>query len=328
MPDPAGTTAAVVVATYNRPDHVRTCLEHLAAQTLQPDRVVVVDSSPGTATRDVVAQFPGVLYLRNERGAGSTATSRAIGVAEVTSDVVAFVDDDAYAAEDWLEQIVARYADPEVGAVGGRALNGQPGEDAEGADRVGLLLDDGSLTGFFAADPGHDVDVDHLLGANMSMRRAALDAVGGIADHYPGTCLREETEPVLRLRLAGWRVVYTPAAVVEHVAGPYAKGRRFDLRYTYYAQRNHVVLLARTVGVRDVKFRRNLRTSLRQAGGELRYAGRAVGRLRTREGSVVRGVGNGLLRSATTLVGAASGLGAAAVLEVRGDAGPSRGAGR
>lgn len=315
-----------MVATYNRPDHVRTCLEHLGRQSFAPDRIVVVDASPTTATRDVVRDFPDVVYLRNDHGPGTTATSRAIGVREVASDVVAFLDDDAYAADDWLEQLVARYEDPRVGAVGGRALNGQPGEESEGADRVGLLLDDGSLTGFFAADPGADVDVDHLLGANMSMRLRALEEIGGIEDHYPGTCLREETEPVLRLRLAGWRVVYTPSAVVEHVAGPYAKGRRFDLRYTYYAQRNHVVLLARTVGVRDVKFRRNLRTSLRQAGDELRYAGRAVGRLRTREGSVVRGVGNGLLRSATTLAGAAGGLGATALLQARGETAPAGGA--
>ncbi|WP_435736843.1 glycosyltransferase family 2 protein [Cellulosimicrobium sp. PMB13] len=317
MPQPAGTSASVVVPTYNRPDHVRTCLEHLSRQSFAPERIVVVDASPTTATRDVVRDVPGVTYLRNDRGAGSTATSRAIGVREVTSDVVAFLDDDAFAAEDWLEQLVARYDDPRVGAVGGRALNGQPGEEAEGADRVGLLLDDGSLTGFFAADPGRDVAVDHLLGANMSMRRAALESVGGIEDHYPGTCLREETEPVLRLRLAGWHVVYTPDAVVRHVAGPYAKGRRFDLRYTYYGRRNHVVLLARTVGVGDPRFRRNFGAVARQTGAEIAYAGRSVTRLWTRQGSVTRGVGNGVLRAGTNVAGTLGGLGAVALLGVR-----------
>lgn len=316
MPDEARYSVSVVVATYNRPDHVRTCLEHLRRQTVPPDEIVVVDASPSRLTRAVVDTFPGVRYLRNDRGPGTTATSRAIGVAEVTSDIVAFVDDDAYAEPTWLEGILAPYADPRVGAVGGRAANGQPGEEDEGTDRIGRFLDDGSLTGYFAADPGRDVDVDHLLGANMSVRRSALDSIGGIHDHYPGTCLREETEPVLRLRLAGSRVVYTPAALVHHVAGPYAKGRRFDLRYTYYAQRNHVVLLARTVGVRDRRFRRNLGVSARQAGAELRYAGRALARVRTREGSVVRGVGNGVLRSAVTVVGAVAGMAVATRLEV------------
>jgi GT2 family glycosyltransferase len=91
------------------------CLEHLARQTLRPDSIVVVDSSPTDATHSVLHDFP---------------------------DVAAFLDDDAYAAPDWLEQLVPRDADPGVGAVGGRALNGEPSQETEGADRVGLLLVD------------------------------------------------------------------------------------------------------------------------------------------------------------------------------------------
>lgn len=314
-------TAAVVIATYNRPDHLRTCLEHLFAQTRRADEIVVVDASPGRASRAVAAEFDGVRYLRNERGAGSTATSRAIGVAAVGSQVVAFVDDDAYAEPGWLAAILAPYADPRVGAVGGRALNGQPDEESEGVGAIGVLRPDGTLTGYFAADPGRDIDVDHLLGANMSLRRSAIEAVGGIRDLYPGTCLREETDPVLRIGRAGYRVVFTPAAVVEHVAGPYAKGRRFDLRYTYYGQRNHVVLLTTTLGWTDRRVRRYLGVALGHVGGELGYAARAVGRIRTREGSVVRGVGNGVLRAGTSLAGTLAGLAAAAWITTRTAAG-------
>ena len=54
--------AVVVVATYRRPDHVRTCLEHLAAQTSAPARTIVVDASPDDLTRAVVAEF------QNEKG--------------------------------------------------------------------------------------------------------------------------------------------------------------------------------------------------------------------------------------------------------------------
>ena len=48
---------------------------------------------------------------------------------------------------------------------------------------------------------------------------------------------------------AGYRLVYTPDAVVEHVAGPYAKGQRFDLRYAYWGQKNHLILLIRNFGL-------------------------------------------------------------------------------
>lgn len=305
-------TAAVVVATYNRPDHVRRCLEHLGAQTRRPDEVVVVDSSPDARTRDVVDGFPAVRYLRNNLGRGHTAASRAIGMAAVDSDVVAFVDDDAYAEPGWLAAILGRYDDPRVAAVGGRAVNGQPGEEAEGIGRIGRLRRDGTLTGYFAADPGRDVDVDHLLGANMSVRASVVAQLGGIRDLYPGTCLREETDIQLRMRHAGYRIVFAPDAVVEHVGGQYARGRRFDLRYTYYGQRNHVVLLTTTLGWRDPHVRRYAGAVVRDVGRHLGYAARALGRVRSADGSVVRGVGNGLLRAGASAAGSAVGVVAAA----------------
>lgn len=309
-------TASIVVATYNRPGHVAACLQHLDQQTVGPLDVLVVDASPDRRTAQVVQGFPGVRYLRNERGAGSTATSRRIGFDASRGDIVVFVDDDAYAAPDWLENLLKPYGAVDVGAVGGRALNGQPNEEHEGCDEIGRLLPDGSLTGYFAANPGHDVEVDHLLGANMSVRRSAVQAVGGIQDFYPGTCLREETDIALRLRRADWRVVFTPQALVQHVAGPYARGRRFDLRYTYYGSRNHVVLLARTLGVRDPHFRRYLGKAAGETVAQFRSGIRAAAdpqrdSLRGR----LRGLGGGAARGVVTAVGTASGLLQAARLE-------------
>jgi GT2 family glycosyltransferase len=228
----------------------------------------------------------------------------------VTADIVAFIDDDAFAEPDWLAQLLGRYSDPGVGAVGGRARNGQPGEEAEGLGEIGLLLPNGLLTGYFAADPGRDVEVDHLLGANMSVRRDIVEQLGGIQDHYPGTCLREETDIALRMRRAGYRVVYTPEAVVEHVAGPYARGRRFDLRYKYYGERNHLVLLARTLGMTDPHFRRYLATAGRDIAGELVTGARAL-RAPERPGlaAKARGAVGGAVRAGVKSAGLVVGAG-------------------
>jgi GT2 family glycosyltransferase len=302
-------TASVVIATYRRPDHVRECLEHLARQTVAPVRVIVVDASPDSSTREVVAGFAGVEYRRNERGIGSTATSRAIGISDVAENVVAFIDDDAYAEPDWLEKLLRPYEDERVAAVGGRARNGLPGEEHEGIGRIGLLLPDGRLTGFFAADPGRPVEVDHMLGANMSVRMSAVRDLGGIRDFYPGTCLREETDIALRMRRAGMTIVYTPDAVVRHVAGEYARGRRFDARYRYYGTRNHVVLLATTLGYRDPHFRRYLRTALSGTGRDLALGFRSIGDPKRRGlRSKVRGVLGGIRRASVDLVGTGAGF--------------------
>ena len=260
-------TASVAVVTYQRPDFVARCLDHLLAQTVTPIEIVVVDSSEDDQTARLVRErYPTVIYEVCPEGRGATATARNISYRLTTGEILAFVDDDAFAAPDWLEHLLPFYADPTVGGVGGRQIREQPGELEEGVDAIGLLLPDGNVTGYFAADPGHPVDVDHLLGANMSFRRSVLDRLGGIRDGYDGTCMREETDLCLRVVGAGYRLVFTPDAVVEHLAAPYAKGQRFDLRYAYWAQKNHVILLIRNFGLSAPVVRRFLAASVGMVG--------------------------------------------------------------
>jgi GT2 family glycosyltransferase len=275
--DGVGTlSAAVVIPTYNRPDRLQSCLTHLKSQTLRPDRVVVADSSSDDRTARLVQGMPEVSYVRNPLGRGHTAESRAIGSSLCREDIIAFLDDDAEPREDWLEHVVAGFRDETVGGVGGSALNGVEGEREQGLGAVGLLLPDGRFTGNFAADTGRDLEVDHLLGANMAYRREAIERIGGIHGGYPGTCMREETDIALRVRRAGFRLVYTPSAVVDHRPGTYAKGKRFDKRYVYFANRNSLVLFGRIYGLSATITRRFLYTQLREVGGHSRAGVRAL----------------------------------------------------
>jgi GT2 family glycosyltransferase len=304
-------TASVVVVTYERPDYVARCLDHLLAQTRPAREIMVVDSSDGGETARLVEErFPTVAYEVNPLGRGATATARNIGYRKTSGDILVFIDDDAFAEPEWLERLLPFYAEPGVGGVGGRQIRKQPGELAEGLDAIGLLLPDGTLTGNFAADPGHPLDVAHLLGANMSFRRSAIDRIGGIRDGYAGTCIREETDLCLQVSLAGYRLVYTPDAVVEHVAGPYAKGQRFDLRYAYWGQKNHLILLIRNFGPTSALVRAYLSTSMRDAGNDAstRMA-RAWGRAQGGDGSgALRAAGAAVLRTAVVAAASVSGV--------------------
>jgi GT2 family glycosyltransferase len=308
-------STSVVVVTLERPDHVARCLDHLLRQTTAPAEIIVIDSSVGDQTaRRVQAEFPTVIYRGTSAGRGATAAARNLGFEMSSGDVIAFVDDDAFAETDWLEHLLVPYDDPDVGAVGGRQIRGQPGEITEGVDAIGRLLDDGTLTGNFAADPGRAMAVEHLLGANMSFRRTVLEEIGGIRDGYFGTCLREETDLCLRVAHLGYRLVYTPDAVVEHVAAPYPKGQRFDLRYTYWAQKNHLIMLMRNFGTTDPVVRAFLRTTGRHIGGDIAERGRQGGS-RVKEGDVTGATRSfvGLVaREAVTAAGTLTGLAAGA----------------
>lgn len=315
---------SVIIATYNRPDHLRRCLTQLEQQSRPADQIIVVDASESGESERVVAEHPRVQYLRNNSGPGSTATSRAIGVRAAHGVIVAFLDDDAYPHADWLENLLKPYEDATVAAVGGRALNGNPGEESVGIGEIGLLLPNGTLTGHFAAHPGKTVPVDHMLGANMSVRRSIIDELGGIHDYYPGTCLREETDIALRIRGAGYHILFTPFAVVDHIPGPYARGRRFDTRYKFYGTRNHVVLLSRTLGMSDPHLRRYIAREEMEILGDLRAAASSpFDRSRPGVATKMRGVLGGVERALSKQAGLVVGLTRSTVLRIRDGAVPA-----
>ncbi len=235
--------------TLDRPECVRQCLLRLQKQTVAPLETIVVDGSTNERTRDVVREFEGVVYLQNPLGYGHMTHGRNLGLLASKGEIIAFLDDDAYAHPDWLEHLCLPYAQENVGAVGGRALRGTPDEATKGADDIGTFKPHGFLGGNFGADSPRDLDVFHLPGCNMSFRRDVLSELGGLRDDYTGTEVREETDVCFRVGKLGRRVVWTPRAVVDHVAAPQAKGKRLDLRYHFYSRRNHLAFLGRNFGL-------------------------------------------------------------------------------
>jgi GT2 family glycosyltransferase len=263
-------SVTVIIVTLNRPECVRKCLECLAEQRPLPEQVIVVDASRDEATRAVVSDFPSVLYLRNDNGFGRMTASRNIGLKRSTGDIIAFLDDDAFAHAGWLRSLIDAYDADDVGAVGGRALNNQPGEATQGAGKIGRLTKNGRLEGWFAADSGRVIDVEHVMGCNMSFRREVLARLGGFREDYPGISgVREDSDMCLRVRQLGYRIRFTPFAVATHVGAPQAVGKRFDVRYVYYSARNHTVMLLRNRGMMSAIFCRYIAGSLAAAAAEL-----------------------------------------------------------
>jgi len=225
----------------------------MALQT-PPLEIIVVDGSRNDETARILRdEFAGVQLLRNELGKGTTAGSRQIGLAVARGDVIAFVDDIVSVDPNWLNELVKPYTDPRVVAVGGRTLEGVDGEEGAGIGEIGRLLPNGGLSYNFAADSGRPIEVDHLLGANMSFRRRAIEAVGGIRHDYAGMqSLREEVDISLRLAQRGGVLMFAPKALVHRIGPPNGTGgEKVDHHSLYCARRNHVMMLVRVFGWRD-----------------------------------------------------------------------------
>ncbi|MGH2906344.1 MAG: glycosyltransferase family 2 protein [Solirubrobacterales bacterium] len=215
-------STSVIVPTYRRPEQLAGCLRALARQELPPDQVIVVvragdDVSSGVAKSDR-GVIPDIVTVerRGQTHALNSALERAAG------DIVAFTDDDAEPAPDWLARLVTHYADPKVGGVGGKVV--VPGQTSAGSSErylVGGVSAIGRPHGNHHLGDGPARDVLWLKGVNMSFRRELCHFDESLRGD--GAQVANDSEIALRIHAAGWRIVYDPAASVEHFAGP-----RFD----------------------------------------------------------------------------------------------------
>lgn len=290
-------SVTVIIVTLDRPDCVRRCLQCLCDQDSKPDQIVVVDASIDNITSDVVNDFSAVVYLHNNNGYGRMTASRNIGLKVAIGDIIAFVDDDAFAHPKWLENLVATYINPSIGAVGGRVLNNQLGEELLGIKEIGRLKGNGNLTGYFAADPGKTIEVDHIMGCNMSFQREVIARLGGFREDYPGISgIREDSDMCLRVKALGYKILFNPAACVDHLGAPQAKGKRFDMRYAYYTQRNHLTMLIRNFGpVASIVWRYFAHSFLQSAAEFVKRVGGAFARLSVGVVGVAVGCVSGLM---------------------------------
>jgi GT2 family glycosyltransferase len=144
MPIPEPLAYSIVIATFERPEELRTALASLAAQTRPPAQVIVVDSSPDERTRAVVADAP--LPVRYERAVRpSSAVQRNQGAEFVTTPLIVFMDDDVFIPPTSLEKLCAPFeedAEEKIGGIAGR-IDGQAHRQPRGLLRFYYWLQAG-----------------------------------------------------------------------------------------------------------------------------------------------------------------------------------------
>jgi GT2 family glycosyltransferase len=113
---------------------------------------------------------------------------------------------------------------------------------------IGVVRNDGFLTEGFDGDPGKLIEVEHLIGCNMSFRKDVLHKIGYIDEIY-GQGGRWEVDLTLRAIMAGYKVLYNPKAVVDHLGSPRQEIKRFSLVYNFRMTRNHCYLLVKNFGL-------------------------------------------------------------------------------
>ena len=203
MDSVAAVDVAVVIPNYNGARWLPGVLESVAAQTLAPAAVLVVDDGSSDGSLALLAErFPDVRVLALERNGGFARTANA-GLRAVTADAVALVNTDVVLAPDWLERAAAALgAAPRAAAVATKLVD--LADPALLYDAGDVLRRDGACEqrGRFERDAGrYDApgEVFSACAGAALYRRAAVLGAGGFDERF-GTYL-EDVDLGLRLRI-------------------------------------------------------------------------------------------------------------------------------
>lgn len=228
---------SVLVATRNRATLLTRMLRSLDRALISAGanvEVVIADngSADGTAALldSWVAAAPGRTRLLVPEAGKARALNRALQ--QAVSPLLVFTDDDVEVSPEWLREVVCFFgAHAEYAAGMGRVLLPPELNDPELRARIALYR---TIPIFDSGDTAHDDR--HLYGANMAVRRSALERVGRFNERLgPGASgLHEDGDLAARLAAAGLRIGYMPTAVVYHAVEPerltFAYFRQLHLR--------------------------------------------------------------------------------------------------
>lgn len=247
----ANVSVVICAYTEDRWDDLCAAIESIQRQTRPPlEIIVVVDHNPNLLAR-VRLHMASAIVVENREPRGLSG-ARNSGISVAQGEIIAFLDDDAIAAPDWLERLGRWLEDPQIMGAGGM---------------VEPLWESGRPTWFpdefnwvvgcsYLGLPREATQVRNLFGGCMCIQREIFDVVGGFRigigrdDKRPMGC--EETELCIRAKQR-WpqRIfLYEPKAWAYHRVSA-NRGRWDYFRSRCYAEGLSKAQVTRVVGFKD-----------------------------------------------------------------------------
>jgi GT2 family glycosyltransferase len=227
---------SVVILNFNGRRYLEACLSSLAAQTYRDFEVIVVDNASQDGSVEYLeAQFPWVKVIRNRANLGFAGGCNE-GIKHTCGDFILTLNNDTRAESRLIEYLIKpMLSDKRVGACAAKMLlpDGRINSAGICLSRSGAAWD----RGMFEQDCGQYDYQQEVFGACAGAalyRKEMLDEIGLFDEDF--FLYMEDVDLAFRAKLAGWKCIYVPEAVVYHHHGGTA-GFGSDLA-VYYGNRN------------------------------------------------------------------------------------------
>lgn len=204
-----GRRFSVIVCTRNGRDRIGRCLDAILRMDHTRFETIVVDDGSTDGTPGfVAARYPSVRLLQLDPCGLSAA--RNAGAAAANGEILAYTDDDCEPDHEWLARLERIFADGRFAAAGGPNLPPGPRNWHE------------AVVCAAPGAPSHvmldDEEAEHLPGCNLTVTKAAFEAIGGFDPRFQTA--GDDVDFCWRLRDAGFRLGFAPGAFVWHWRRP------------------------------------------------------------------------------------------------------------
>lgn len=236
---------SVVMLNWNRKDVLMESIQAVLDLDYPLYEVIVVDNASTDGSQQAVREkFPDVVLVENDKNYGAIG-GKNIGLKRAIQspvDYIYMVDNDIVGAKDSLSRLVeVAEADSDIGMVGAMMYDmSKPDVILSAGGTIDYTENVSRGRGDAQKDVGQfskTEAVDYLWGGALLARKSVLETVGLFDPDYIGYWF-EDTDLSVRVRKAGYQILFCPFAKVWHK--PHETVEQFSFRKKYLATRNAV----------------------------------------------------------------------------------------
>lgn len=250
-------SVSVVICTRNRRAALERCVDSIVNQSRQPQEIIIVDDASGKKTKEVInkiandCEIPTELIVNEKRMGPPVSRNRGIKAAK--GDIIAFLDDDCTADENWVAELSKYYEYEPIIGVGGPVIElGRKVHSRTKPKKYMYISKSGNVVNNTRIGAEEDLEkldvrpVNFFQGGNMSYKRDALIKLHGFDGSFKGNGYREETDLGIRSNRIGIQI-FNPKAYTFHYSAKKGGCRdvvKFNMaRFLYWKIRNTCLLL-------------------------------------------------------------------------------------
>jgi len=234
------THCTILIVNWNSSELLSRCLDALSRQTYRDFKVFVADNaSEQPIFNGIFSILPDLVFVQNSSNYGfAEANNRLLELAK-DSEWVILLNPDAFPEKDWLEQLInAANEYPEFSCFGSRLLMYENPSFYDGdGDKYhisGMAWREGHKQKV-SSDSAFPREIFSACAAAAMYRTGIIEKVGGFDKDF--FCYFEDVDIGFRLRLAGYRFLLVPPAVVYHHGSATSGGQNSEFA-VYYGHRN------------------------------------------------------------------------------------------